>query len=89
MVMTMPAAQCSDHAATDHMRRIIRPLDEVIDRQSKMLSRHGQWFSLRRKTDRSSKGDEPYPGTGHNGWGCFVPDLTRLAALPCGEARHR
>ena len=20
--------------------------------------------------------------------GCFVPDLTRLAALPCGEARH-
>ena len=34
------------------------------------------------------KGDEPDPGTGHNGWGCFVPDLTRLAALPCGEARH-
>lgn len=29
------------------------------------------------------------PGTGHNGWGCFVPDLTRLAALPCGEARQR
>ena len=28
------------------------------------------------------------PGTGHNGWGCFVPDLTRLAALPCGEARR-
>ena len=27
-------------------------------------------------------------GTGHNGWGCFVPDLTRLAALPCEEARH-
>jgi hypothetical protein len=35
------------------------------------------------------QGDEPDPGTGHNGWGCFVPDLTRLAALPCGEARHR
>ncbi len=32
-------------------------------------------------------GDEPDPGTGRNGWGCFVPDLTRLAALPCGEAR--
>jgi hypothetical protein len=28
------------------------------------------------------------PGTGRNGWGCFVPDLTRLAALPCGEARR-
>ena len=35
------------------------------------------------------RGDEPDPGTGRNGWGCFVPDLTRLAALPCGEARHR
>jgi len=34
------------------------------------------------------KVDEPDPGTGHNGWGCFVPDLTRLAALPCGEARR-
>ena len=34
------------------------------------------------------EGDEPDPGTGHNGWGCFVPDLTRLAALPCGEARQ-
>ncbi len=28
-------------------------------------------------------------GTGCNGWGCFVPDLTRLAARPCEEARHR
>ncbi len=27
-------------------------------------------------------------GTGRNGWGCFVPDLTRLAALPCEEARQ-
>lgn len=27
-------------------------------------------------------------GTGRNGWGCFVPDLTRLAALPCEEARR-
>ena len=34
------------------------------------------------------EGDEPDPGTGRNGWGCFVPDLTRLAALPCGEARR-
>ena len=32
--------------------------------------------------------DEPDLGTGRNGWGCFVPDLTRLAALPCEEARH-
>lgn len=37
---------------------------------------------------RLEKGDEPDPGTGHNGWGCFVPDLTRLAALPCEEARQ-
>ena len=35
-----------------------------------------------------SEVDEPDPGTGRNGWGCFVPDLTRLAALPCGEARR-
>jgi hypothetical protein len=24
-----------------------------------------------------------------NGWGCFVPDLTRLAAPPCREARQK
>jgi hypothetical protein len=28
------------------------------------------------------------PGTGCNACGCFVPDLTRLGALPCGEARR-
>ena len=29
------------------------------------------------------------PGTGCNAKGCLVPHLTRLGALPCGEARHR
>jgi len=26
------------------------------------------------------------PGTGSVGFGCFVPDLTRLSKPPCGEA---
>ena len=30
----------------------------------------------------------PTPGTCFNNCGCFLPDLTRLATLQCGEARH-
>ncbi len=29
------------------------------------------------------------PGTCFNSCGCFLPDLTRLAILQCGEARPR
>src|ERR1700712_968629 len=43
----------------------------------------------RMRCEELGKVDEPYLGTGRNGWGCFVPDLTRLAALPCEEARRR
>ena len=52
------------------------------------LMRQRQYREWRDGLQGKGRGDEPDPGTGHNGWGCFVPDLTRLAALPCGEARH-
>jgi hypothetical protein len=31
---------------------------------------------------------EPEPRHWLHGCGCFLPDLTRLAATPCGEARQ-
>ena len=45
--------------------------------------REGYIFSLPANREASLA-----PGTCSDGYGCFLPDLTRFATVQCGEARQ-